>query len=685
MMNQLCKGRILVVDDENRYRDELEKTFGALGYAVASAQGDDEELLDSARRMVREFRPHVTIMDLRLLTSPPHEVILSGLKLIDEPDFSFTRCVVYSAYLGPSHFLARDLKDKPNVDDVVARQEVERLLSAVQKSFQRHCACRSSYEVRWPTAWNPLRITEALFGKGSAVPHDIILDVLGRLFPNGAKLRLSTLEGAASTNSVARGHSVLLQASMGRMPFVIKLAPRDRIVKEVSAYAQHIDERLGGTYHVQYRGHSTFWDVGAIHYSFIGSPQYPIPSLATFYRSEPDPAVILKPLRHFFEEVWRPHYTDSRRQLNESLFDAYDRSLNLGKRLRELRDEGPATLQGAPPDLPDPVKWVLHHEPDSGMFTSFEAVTHGDLHGDNLFVEGEHAWAIDFERSGPGPILRDFVELEQDIVTRLMPPDDNDLDEFFQFALALTTPRTAKESLRPESLRPPTEIRKAAVVVAGLREMASNVTGFKDMREYYWGLLLDSLMGSSLAHKDSLQRDRSQLLAAVISKRLEDWNEQWPPDWARRHRWGAPARPEPLQLPDEFDVFLSYNRKDLENVERLVGLLRDGGVSVWYDDELNPGENWLQELEEHLKRSKSCLICYGPSGLSGWQRLEKDQAVRNLVDRGLRVIPVLLPECEEADVLGGFTGVNQVCDLRKGVAGDSREFQKLLVVIRGAK
>ena len=69
--------------------------------------------------------------------------------------------------------------------------------------------------------------------------------------------------------------------------------------------------------------------------------------------------------------------------------------------------------------MPNPVTWVLKHRVDSSTLSARQAITHGDLHGDNIFVDDIHAWAIDFERSGEGHILRDFTELEVDILTRL--------------------------------------------------------------------------------------------------------------------------------------------------------------------------------------------------------------------------------------------------------------------------
>jgi hypothetical protein len=579
------------------------------------------------------------------------------------------------------------------VDDVVGRQEFSRLVVAVQNSFSKRCACCVLFTVKWPKAWRPESVVEALFGKDSGVPPDVILDVLGRLFPKGARLSLETLEGAATaTHSVARGHSVLLRATIPeRVPSVIKLAPRDRILKEVAAYDQYVDESLGGSYHVEKKGGRTFWDVGAIRYKFIGSPEYPVMTLADFYAGGADADSILKPLHHFFEVVWRPHYMNTRTPLEESLFDAYDRALGLRERLQELRGDAAASaFLGAPPELPDPIKWVLDYESYSGAFKAHKAVTHGDLHGDNLFVEDDHAWAIDFERTGLGPLLRDFVELEQDIVTRLMHVGEDDSDTFFRFALALTTPRTVGDTLslpgRADLL--PEEVRRAAAVVSGLRAIAGRVTGFQDMREYYWGLLLDALLGSSLVRQGSAQRKRCMLLASVVASRLEHWNERWPPDWAQ----SQPSRGRGEQArtgadggehaPHRFEVFVSYNGRDLEDVRRFVRRLRERGVEVWYDKDLFPGDPWVRTLEERLTQSRICLICYGPHGPGEWQKGEWELIVNQRMKGVLQVIPVKLPGCVYVEAIPGFTGLSQACDFSGGLDNDE-ELERLLRSIHG--
>jgi Ternary complex associated domain 9 len=171
--------------------------------------------------------------------------------------------------------------------------------------------------------------------------------------------------------------------------------------------------------------------------------------------------------------------------------------------------------------LVNPVAWVLRHKADSTIPRTRQVITHGDLHGDNLFVDGTHAWAIDFERSGPGPILRDFVELEVDIITRLVRFPEDNWRLFDEFVRVLAEPLEAASPLQPTpNLQADAETRKALGVITGLREIAREVTHYTDAREYLWGLLLDALFVAMLIPPPSPQRDRALLLGAVLCERL---------------------------------------------------------------------------------------------------------------------------------------------------------------------
>ena len=99
----------------------------------------------------------------------------------------------------------------------------------------------------------------------------------------------------------------------------------------------------------------------------------------------------------------------------------------------------------------------------------------------------------------------------------------------------------------------------------------------------------------------------------------------------------------------EFDVFLSYNRRDQSVVESLAQALRERDLLVFKDDwYLKPGEFWPEALEEKLANSKAVVVAIGRNGLGPWQKREVVAALERQSKEpqgrspGLRVIPVLL-------------------------------------------
>jgi hypothetical protein len=188
------------------------------------------------------------------------------------------------------------------------------------------------------------------------------------------------------------------------------------------------------------------------------------------------------------------------------------------------------TFPGLPGMYINPAAWILSHQADSYFPSASQATIHGDLHGDNLFIDQDHAWAIDFERSGPSHILRDFVELEQNIVTRLMVLPENDLHLFYQVVLSLTKPVLPRETiLIHREFKKDAEITKALEVINALRSLAQSVTQYQDMHEYYWGLLLDAAFSLMLAETYSPRWWRALLFSSLLCTRLKDWGRTWPP------------------------------------------------------------------------------------------------------------------------------------------------------------
>ena len=105
-----------------------------------------------------------------------------------------------------------------------------------------------------------------------------------------------------------------------------------------------------------------------------------------------------------------------------------------------------------------------------------------------------------------------------------------------------------------------------------------------------------------------------------------------------------PSSVESVRAPAQrFDVFLSYNSRDGEIVERIAERLKWAGLEPWLDRwSLTPGVEWQAELGAGLEDSAACAVFVGPHDLGPWERQEVTLALdRAVTQRDFRVFPVL--------------------------------------------
>jgi hypothetical protein len=139
---------------------------------------------------------------------------------------------------------------------------------------------------------------------------------------------------------------------------------------------------------------------------------------------------------------------------------------------------------------------------------------------------------------------------------------------------------------------------------------------------------------------------------AVVWMVQTDWGSERraEAEWARNlangevnhrppaNRAGVPARPD-------FDVFLAYDGADRLAVERLARLLRRDGLRPWMADAQIPPGRWFQsDIEAAIDRVGATAIVIGEHGLGHWQAVELRAFMAEGVERGLPVVPVLLPD-----------------------------------------
>lgn len=106
-------------------------------------------------------------------------------------------------------------------------------------------------------------------------------------------------------------------------------------------------------------------------------------------------------------------------------------------------------------------------------------------------------------------------------------------------------------------------------------------------------------------------------------------------------------------------IFISYSKQDSEFVRYLRALLEAEGFDVWFDDELNPGDDWWDRLEAQVKACAAFLVVMSTNSRgSKWVQRELLLAE----NRKIPVIPVLL----SGEVWAHLADLQYV-DMRKGL------------------
>lgn len=110
-----------------------------------------------------------------------------------------------------------------------------------------------------------------------------------------------------------------------------------------------------------------------------------------------------------------------------------------------------------------------------------------------------------------------------------------------------------------------------------------------------------------------------------------------------------------------FDVFVSYNTRDKQQVRRIAESLRSEGLKVWFDEwVIQPGDDIYLAIEYGLEASKVLVLCLSSHALSSdWVRLERSTVLfRDPTNVGRRFVPLLLSDCELPDSLRRYAYVD---------------------------
>jgi hypothetical protein len=529
--------RILLVENDRRVRESYEVLLRHWGYAPILAEGDGKSILRDALSKARKFHCILALIDLRLLDDFDEEDT-SGLKLADE--IGPIRSIILSAF--PNQNILREILDQhKDIPFLSKSDKPEKIRKILDSEVGKDCAVKRGLQI------NPANLLDHIaktrFGALIEDYPDQTADILTKLLPGATNIRIEKLDSNlffSQASTVPRPQSVVLRVyEEDYEPVVVKLARAEKIKVEVDRYDRFISRKIGGNFIAKLERHALLWDIGGALYSYIGD--FDVKTFSRYYEEHPVEDIHFC-LDSFFTGSWGRHYERKQEVRNVSLFDLYSNTWGkwYDKRVKNFSTEGLWQMNGLNErlGLPNPIEWFKrniaeNHEHDvSKAEVTQTAVTHGDLHGDNLLIDSHrNAWVIDFERSGEGHALQDFAELEADIINRLEAHSEDNI-AYLNMCLVGASQMQIGSLADVDIQNHQGRYQKALQTISILRSLALKCTGIQDARQYLLGLLFNTIFRATINNSEKTRdrQSRALTLAGIFCHRLEHWNEPWPPE-----------------------------------------------------------------------------------------------------------------------------------------------------------
>jgi len=100
----------------------------------------------------------------------------------------------------------------------------------------------------------------------------------------------------------------------------------------------------------------------------------------------------------------------------------------------------------------------------------------------------------------------------------------------------------------------------------------------------------------------------------------------------------------------DYDIYLSYSKKDREKVAELVLHLANGGIRVFWDNMIRPGEMIRAAVERELRRCKAIGFCIGSDARESKTMINEFLDSLSLERHSILRIPILLPGSLKSDI-----------------------------------
>jgi len=488
LKSRLSNVHILVVDDEEYVRRDIEKSLQTAGYSVDLASNNNEAI-----EKISKSHYQLALVDLRMPNFEGQISETAGVDLLRRIKKDFPGLSVIILTGSATIETAIECIKLGALDYFQKGFSSSDLGIRVQKALPDGLITRLLEGI--PINWN-LKITlakEDILGKSEDN------EILQRLFYDSQEIKVSLV---AKGSSSARIYKVTAQDKDGnwRVPLIVKIGKKIQIQKEILNYETYVKDKL--TRYPQLREPAFTSSRGGIVMPFLNLVAEQLKTFRDFFHPAKDKDVV-ETIENLFKENLGYWYRTTRKQEPVFIFQVYseylgvekwDLELSLKRYMKEFVETKDIILPNAMGKFPNPIPafnslrsryWGYSDD------SSFISVVHGDLNATNVLVDSDHnCWIIDFTRTGKAHILRDFVQFEAAIKYSLL--DTIDIGKRLDFERASLFLNSIDKSFSPNT--DDQILQKALQAIAAIRENAKHVIGGEDLfPSYLIALLFHSL------------------------------------------------------------------------------------------------------------------------------------------------------------------------------------------------
>jgi CheY-like chemotaxis protein len=544
------RGRILVVDDLEPWRLELQRGLGSAGFDV-----DVASTIAEAKTRLDSNLYHVLVLDLRLKDHDLENV--EGMTWLRElgaggerkPPFQI---LMISAYGTPAQmreafadYGVADFIDKAQFKESAFIERIRRSVNAVGINL--------ALDIRWQDCSPQDAVlgllsddsSQGIRGQGKALRIKAdspkrqglaleLEDLLCRLFNEAESIIVSPLQSGHSGAGVLSVQPFLEGAGKGKARrVVVKFGMTALIGREYERYSEFVKPFLGQGRSTQAERFARTPQLGGIVYTFVGTE---VDALVDFehYFHDRSQEEIDQVLYRLVAETCGPWYDNRERVRPHDLAATYRTTLTLDEeKLDKIRIEQLRNVQGAEEltfsalnrteKLPNPILFMRQRQL---TYPASTCVGHGDLSARNILIGADgHAWLIDFLHTGVAHVMNDMARLDTIVRTQLLGAEEATLQERLEMeeALASVNRFSQLDRLAERTTLANPAVAKAFRTSVQLRRVAGQGPGAQDsddMSGFFVGCVYHGMNTIRYYSLPRVQREHGLLSAAVLVRQF---------------------------------------------------------------------------------------------------------------------------------------------------------------------